>query len=358
LLNKCFKPLLTHTKILNADLSTNHYQLLEFSNLLPNLTSLTISNTKLSLTSFKQAIANLEKLEILSIEMVIFFYYAGESNTTSTIPFPNSLKHINWHYCRLYLCNLEEDPKKLNYKYTDILTDWEFLTIPPVNLPNLKKLTTMIGPFPLNTELLLANPQLKSLNFEIGEFNEALFSIFDFIKNIKELELNVTLLQIGLNMDLVGWFSVPNLTNFYFNDAGLQNWPLIMKIIESSPNITDIRMMVENKAIIRIMDSFKKVAKLEKLLIVAEDERKVDLDGVSLSRSLKHLELGINLNTKKMLKNYQHNTHLKVISVYNTYFTPKFVRELKQETTPSPWRLIKFKDASNYYRVPLEAPIY
>ncbi|KXN70653.1 hypothetical protein CONCODRAFT_157999, partial [Conidiobolus coronatus NRRL 28638] len=338
--------------------NTNHYQLLELSTLLPHLTSLNISNTKLSLTSFKHALANLQNLEILSIGMVIFIYYAGESNPASTIPFPNSLKHINWHYCRLYSCTLEEDPKKLNFKYSETLTEQGFLTIPPVNLPNLKKFTTMIDPFPLNTELLLANHQLTSLNFEIGEFDEALFRIFDLIKNIKELELNVTLLQIGLNVDWMDDFSLPNLTHFYFNDAGFQNWPLIEKIVVSSPNIIDIRIMAQNKAIYHIMDWFKKLTKLEKLLIIAEDERKVNLDGVLLSPNLKHLELGINVNIKKILKNYQHNIHLKVISFYNMHFTPKFVRDLNQESTPSPWRLIKFKDASNYYRVPLEAPIY
>jgi hypothetical protein len=77
--NRCFNSFIPYINSIDLKTHSNHYQLLEVSNLATNLTSLSIYNTLISLAVFNKALNTLKCLERLRVDSVNFIIYNNEN---------------------------------------------------------------------------------------------------------------------------------------------------------------------------------------------------------------------------------------------------------------------------------------
>ncbi|KXN67225.1 hypothetical protein CONCODRAFT_167660 [Conidiobolus coronatus NRRL 28638] len=242
----------------------SHYHLLKLSQLTPQISNLYIYNITISLSSFKIALNSLVNIENLKVLYINFIKYSSEVDPIGPFSLPNTLKCIDWQYCRVFSCSLEEDPQSINYSYELSLSESRELLFQPGYLPSLKKFTSHNLPISVSEKMLSNNPQLSILDFKITDIES--ISIFELIQNIKKLVFRVYYLNYDLNTLNLNF---PKLTylNFYINNAEV--WPLLEKLALSSPNLLDLRVQFESYSNPPISNIVNKVHNLKSLAIIS-----------------------------------------------------------------------------------------
>jgi hypothetical protein len=346
--NRHLQQYLPYTKGVNFKMCSNHYQLLETSNVLLQLTKLSISETIVSLAAFKKTLLNLKSLENLSIESSKFIHYKCDSNSSTAVKLPGNLKIINWQRCKFYICDLEKDPQILNYNYNNILSPHSDLLFEFTHFPKLRKLSTFLLPI-LFTEFIAIHAEIFALNLVFEKLNESTVPIFSKIQNIKKLELNINSMCFTLNMNSIQ-LSFQELTHLNFELVNLNNWGAFEKLVKSSPNLIDLRVTFNRNVYHFLIELINKTPSLQKLVIIAERNRKYNIEYLALCPCLKYLEICFDADIiTTMLKLYQFLT-LKMVSFSKKLYDENYLSTLNQEFVPKPWRAIKVEGFIRYRR--------
>ncbi|KXN70655.1 hypothetical protein CONCODRAFT_70452 [Conidiobolus coronatus NRRL 28638] len=322
LFNRRLKQFLPYIKRINFKAYSTHYHLLEASNLLPNLTSLSTFGATLSLAAFKNALNNLKNLKILKIEAIHFIQYRGESDRFTRIKLPINLSYIKWKHCSISVSDLEEDPQSIKFIYNQTLSEH-------------------------NYRLFLINPQLTRVNLLITIFNDVALYVLSLIPNIKAMKICVDHLHNNLNDANLKYLELNSLC--YYR-ADLRNWPLFELIVNSSPNLVDIRVELIFDKGPPLIELINKLQNLQKLTIKSVAHIDLKFEDLSHSSTLKYLEIWINIDINSVLVNLAQCCNLEVICFRKELFASNYLLNLKQESIPEPWNLVNIGDFIRYYR--------
>jgi hypothetical protein len=340
------QPILPYVKKANISENSNHYQLLELSRLLPQLVNLTISDTIIGLTAFKNALANLKSLASFRIDSTNLIVYRNETDPITPIELPNSLKYLDWQYCTVSLSQLDEDPQSVSYNYTTSLAAHNVFRFQPDHFPKLKKFSSHLLPITFNNEFLSANPQLDSLNFNIEEFNITT-SVFGFIENISKLELKIDYLDLDLNAIRL---SLPKLAHLSFYQLNFGTWPILQKILESSPNLKVLSIINPVYTSRPLFEVINNMPNLKKLII--HSNIVLGIDSFIPNQSLNSLEFWFRADIRSILYKLDNCSNFKVVSFNKKFFNDRYMENLEQQSNFNSWRLINIDDCLNYYRLP------
>ncbi|KXN70652.1 hypothetical protein CONCODRAFT_6729 [Conidiobolus coronatus NRRL 28638] len=348
-LNRCLQQFVPYTKNASFKPYSNHYQLLEASNVLRQLTKISISGIVVSLTAFKKTLFNLKSLKNLSIESSKFIKYKCDPNLTATVKLPATLEAINWQCCKFYICGLEEDPQILNYNYDNVLSPNSDLLFEFDHFPKLRELSTFLAPVLFNTEFLAIHPEIIALNLIIEKLNESTVPIFGKIQNIKKLGLNVESMSFALNMDSTQ-LNFQELTHLKFELVNLNNWSILEKLVKLSPNLIDLRVTFNRHVYHFLVELINNTPSLQKLVIKAERNRKYNIDYLAVCPCLKLLDIYFDADVVPTMLKLSQFPSLKTINFSKKFYDESYLSTLNHKTVPEPWRVIEMEDFIRYCR--------
>jgi hypothetical protein len=339
--------LVHYTKCVNLRMYSNHYQLLEISRLLNQLTKLSISDIVVSLTAFNKSLINLQGLESLSIESTKFIHYKGESISAGTVSLPSSLKLINWRSCRLYLCDLESDPQLIKYDYENTLSPHSSLVFKIETFPKLIYFSSYLLSSIFNIGLLSSNPQITWLNYKSDELKQDNSLLFRGIQLLKTLEFEVD--RVYLNLSALN-LNLPNLKRLIFHNVNFETWSLLRKLTLSSPNLNELNIILTSYICPPIFDTINSIPNLRRLFILSQSSMYFNFDNFIPSKSLEYLELCFDLNINTALKILSKYSKLRLFCIRSKFFDKGYIFDLDPEKTLKPWKLVKIGNCLNYYK--------
>ncbi|KXN70649.1 hypothetical protein CONCODRAFT_170479 [Conidiobolus coronatus NRRL 28638] len=346
LFSRCTQKFLQYVKRIDIGSFIVSYQLLEVLYLLPELTSLKISDIKVSLTTFKCVLDRLPKLESLEVEYIIFIQFKHESVQNDPIRLPKNLSYINWQRNMVALCDLNEDPETLDYNYKGHLSNPGESLFQVDYFPELKKFVSLYTSSSFNNQFLLINPHLTWLNINLQDTAESA-SILNHVQNIEKLELSANYVYENFaNLDL----SLPNLKQLYQYNINERTWQILEKLTQSSPNLTDILLTLSIDIDPPIIELINNIPNLQSLIIISERHFNFNFIELKAKSQLKYLEIHFYCNINKVLEDLVHCTNLHQVSYSMDFQRNALNPIITQEDTPKPWRLVLIGKSVNYYK--------
>ncbi|KXN67223.1 hypothetical protein CONCODRAFT_19751 [Conidiobolus coronatus NRRL 28638] len=346
---KCLQSFTPYVMSVKLKLYSNHYQLLEVSRVLRQLTILSISGIVVSLTAFNNALLNLQSLESLSIERNKFIQYIPEWGSSTSVILPSSLKNINWQRCKIYLCSLQEDPQLMKYNYHNTLSEHADLHFQIDTFTKLRKLSCFLLPIFFNTNFLLDHSKLNTFSFTIDKLDEASTSIFYKIRNINNLELNVNSMDLNLNLDMIS-LSLCNLTSVEFYAVKANNWPIFEKVVLSSPNLAELKVNFIHSVYHFLIELINTIPSLQKLVINSLSYKRFDIEYLKSSSSLKYLEIGFDTDIVSTLLKLSNYSSLKTVIFSKKFYDDYYLSTFNHGIAPFPWKLINIGAFLRYYK--------
>jgi hypothetical protein len=346
---KCLQSFAPYTMSVKFKLYSNHYQLLEVSRVFRQLTILSISGIVVSLAAFSNALFNLQSLESLSIERNKFIQYIPEWGSSTSVILPNNLNHISWQRCKVYLCNLEEDPQLMKYNYHNTLSEHVDFQFQIDTFPKLRKFSCFLLPIIFNTDFLLNHPKLSSFSFTIDKLDEASTTIFHKIQNIGSLELNVISMDMNLNLETFS-LSLRNLTSVEFYAVKANNWPIFEKVVLSSPNLAELKVNFIHNVYHFLIELINTIPSLQKLVISSLSYSRYGIEYLKPSSSLKCLEIGFDTDIVSTLLKLSNYSSLKVVIFSKKFYDEYYLSTFNNGIVPLPWKLVNIGEFLSYYK--------
>ncbi|KXN70681.1 hypothetical protein CONCODRAFT_70477 [Conidiobolus coronatus NRRL 28638] len=348
LFRKYIQNIIPYIKRINIISGASHYQLLEVSNQLARISILSIYQTRISLSAFQSAINKFQYLESLSIKKTSFIIYKNEKDSVNNIKLPSSLKYLNWSLSKSYIVTLERDPQLIKYSYGRTLIEGSYILIQPEHFSNLVKYSSDLSHPDMDKELASLNPNLVSISLNIFLLTREKVSILKSLQSIKKLELSIT--QVYCDKQFFN-FNFPNLTHLCFHYAARKNWPILVNVILSSPNLSEFNIGTKSYTNCNIFELINIIKKLKKLTIRPDYTEELDFKDFKSNSNLNYLEIWYRCDINSVLDELAKFTNLNQIAFKSKFFDKDYLSSISQENTSNRWRIINTQEFIKYYKL-------
>jgi hypothetical protein len=223
----------------------------------PNLSYLTLENTKFKLDSLNYLFKGLTVLEYLELNNICVLSFSTYAHHTVDLQFPMSIKSLNIN------SGVTISPQSENLSsYVDILTNGtRYLHFRPQHMPKLKKLiyANKAGSFDATiTGFYDLNPQLVYLGFSANALTTELLSHISVSISLHRLAVIYykNLISIPLDSNLPILHSIIELEIELSTDYSIQTFE---KLIQAAPNISHLHIHLHMLNFIVYHDLYKKI---------------------------------------------------------------------------------------------------
>ncbi|KXN70674.1 hypothetical protein CONCODRAFT_70470 [Conidiobolus coronatus NRRL 28638] len=206
----------------------------------PNLSCLTLENTKFKLDSLNYLFKGLSVLEYLELNNICVLSYSSYSHHTIDLQFPTSVKSLNIN-SGVTISPQSEDLSS----YVDILTNGtRYLHFRPQHMPKLKKIVyaNKAGSFDATiTGFYNLNPQLIYLGFSANALTTDLLNHISISSSLQKLAIihYKNLIAIPLDSNLPILHSIVELEIELSSDYSIQTFE---RLIQAAPNICHLHI--------------------------------------------------------------------------------------------------------------------